>query len=507
MSTLRERFHRWVPVARKAAAAIDVEPVVDQVGVVEEVGAGVATIAGLPHARLSELLVFPGGVLGMVVALHPRSLGCVLLGPDSGLVAGAIVRGTGAVARVPVGSALLGRVVDSVGKPLDGGSAIAADGSLPIERPPPGLVDRALVKRPLETGVAVVDVMLPIGCGQRELIIGDRMTGKTSLAVDAIINQRNSDVICVYVAIGQKASTVDQVIATVRELGPIERTLFVVASADAAAGLQWLTPYSAFTMAEHFRDAGRDVLVVIDDMTKHAAVYRQLSLLLRAPPAREAYPGDIFYIHARLLERAAQLADHRGGGSLTALPIAETQGGNLTSYIPTNLVSMTDGQIVLDAELFHQGQKPAVDVGLSVSRVGAKTQIPLMKELGTSLRLDYAQYLELEMFTRFARILDARTRKAIARGHRIRAVLRQPQSEPLGFVYQCALLLAVEAGLLDDISEGDVAGIRSTLPTWLERHAGGVVARGRAKSPLRDVDRQELLTAIRSLITSHREER
>lgn len=500
MSTLRERFQDWLPAARRAAAGIDMEPVVDQIGIVDSVGAGIATVAGLPHARLNELLLFSGGLVGMAVALHPDSIGCVLLGSESSLAAGSVVRGTGTVARVPVGNALLGRVVDPLARPIDGGAEIAADDHLPIERPPPGLTDRALVTRPLETGITVVDAMLPIGRGQRELVIGDRSTGKTTLAVDAIVNQSSSDVICVYVAVGQRASIVDDVVATVRDIGPIDRTLFVVASADAAPGLQWLAPYAAFSMAEHFRDRGLDTLVVIDDMTKHAAVYRQLSLLLRAPPGREAYPGDIFYIHARLLERAAQLSQELGGGSLTALPIAETQGGSLTGYIPTNLVSITDGQIVLDAELFHQGQKPAVDVGLSVSRVGSKTQLPAMKQLGARLRLEYAQYLELELFTRFGGMLDSDARRAITRGHRIRAALRQPQHAPLGFAHQIALLSAVDAGLFDAITEAEVMGLRAQLPAWLERRAGGVLARARSGSPLRDNDRSELLATVAALI-------
>ncbi len=360
-----------------------------------------------------------------------QAIGCVLLGDTAGIAAGSIVHGTGEVARVPVGDALLGRVVDALGPPLDGGAPVAAETLAPVEQPAPAIVDRALVTRPLATGLLVVDAMIPLGRGQRELIIGDRGTGKTAIAVDAIINQRSSDVICVYAAIGQKASSVAQVIEAVRRYGAPERCIFVIGEADAAPGLQWLTPYSACTMAEHFMARGRDVLLVIDDLTKHAAAYRQISLLLRRPPGREAYPGDIFYIHSRLLERAAKLAPERGGGSLTALPIAETQAGNISAYIPTNLISITDGQIYLDPRLFYEDQKPAVDVGKSVSRVGGKTQAPVLQALSESLRLEYAQFLELEVFTRFGTMVDERTRKVIEHGRRIRAVLRQPQFAPL----------------------------------------------------------------------------
>jgi F-type H+-transporting ATPase subunit alpha len=394
----------------------------------------------------------------------------VLLGDAGGISAGSVVHGTGEVASVPVGASLLGRVVDALGMPLDGGETIAAESLAAVEQPAPAIIDRALVTRPLATGLLVVDAMIPLGRGQRELIIGDRGTGKTAIAIDAIINQRSTAVICVYAAIGQKASSVAQVIAAVRQYGAPERCLFVIGEADAAPGLQWLTPYSACTMAEYFMTRGHDVLLVIDDLSKHAAAYRQISLVLRRPPGREAYPGDIFYIHSRLLERAAKLAPERGGGSLTVLPIAETQAGNISAYIPTNLISITDGQIYLEPRLFNEDQKPAVDVGTSVSRVGGKTQAPVLKALSESLRLEYVQFLELEVFTRFETMVDERTRKLIEHGRRIRAVLRQPQFAPLSLGEQVALLLALSEGVLDEIPLDRVDAFRARLGEWLAQN-------------------------------------
>ena len=470
MATLVDELRDWLSKSRQRIAAAALEPRLDQIGRVAEVGDGVATVTGLPDTRLDELLTFEGGVRGLAIDLGDDTIGCVLLGADPRISAGSTVHGTGEVARVPVGAALLGRVVDALGNPLDGGDAIAAEAFAPVEQPAPAIVDRALVTRPLATGLLVVDAMIPLGRGQRQLIIGDRGTGKTAIAVDTIINQRSSDVICVYAAIGQKASSVAQVIEAVRSYGAPERCLFVVGEADAAPGLQWLTPYSACTMAEHFVAQGHDVLLVIDDLTKHAAAYRQISLLLRRPPGREAYPGDIFYIHSRLLERAAKLGPERGGGSLTALPIAETQAGNISAYIPTNLISITDGQIYLDPRLFYEDQKPAVDVGKSVSRVGGKTQVPVLKALSESLRLDYAQFLELEVFTRFGTMVDERTRKVIEHGRRIRAVLRQPQFAPLSLGEQVALLLATSESVLDDIPVDRVDSFRAGLREWLAQH-------------------------------------
>jgi len=505
MATLIDDLRGWLDKSRERIASAALEPRLDRIGRVTRVGDGVATVVGLPDTRLDELLIFAGGVCGLAVDLDEDAIGCVLLGDEAGIASGSTVHGTGEVARTPVGAELLGRVVDPLGMPLDGREVVAADHFAPVERPAPPIVDRALVTRPLATGLLVVDAMIPLGRGQRELIIGDRGTGKTAIAVDTIINQRLSNVICVYAGIGQKASSIAQVIDAVRRYGAPERCLFVIGEADAPPGLQWLTPYSACTMAEHFMGHGRDVLLVIDDLTKHAAAYRQISLLLRRPPGREAYPGDIFYIHSRLLERAAKLAPERGGGSLTALPIAETQAGNIGAYIPTNLISITDGQIYLDPRLFYEDQKPAVDVGRSVSRVGGKTQPPVLRALSERLRLDYAQFLELEVFTRFGTMVDERTRKLIEHGRRTRAVLRQPQFSPLPLGDEVALLLAVSQGILDDLPLDRVEAFRADLGTWLARECPEALALGDDTETLSEGLRDRLLTVLGTLASHVRD--
>ncbi len=499
MPTLADDLQLWLGQSRRRIEQLPLDPRLEQIGRVAQIGDGVATVTGLPETRLDELLVFEGGLRGLAVDLGEQAIGCVLLGDTAGVAAGSIVHGTGEVARVPVGDALLGRVVDALGSPLDGEAPFTVETLAPIEQPAPAIVDRALVTRPLATGLLVVDAMIPLGRGQRELIIGDRGTGKTAIAVDAIINQRSSDVICVYSAIGQKASSVAQVIEAVRQYGASQRCIFVIGEADAAPGLQWLTPYSACTMAEYFMARGRDVLLVIDDLTKHAAAYRQISLLLRRPPGREAYPGDIFYIHSRLLERAANLAPERGGGSLTALPIAETQAGNISAYIPTNLISITDGQIYLDPRLFYEDQKPAVDVGKSVSRVGGKTQAPVLQALSESLRLEYAQFLELEVFTRFGTMVDERTRNVIEHGRRIRAVLRQPQFAPQTLSEQVALLTAVSEGVLDDVPLDRVDAFRASLGAWLAQHCPEAVSLNDRAVALSEDLRGRLSTALKAL--------
>lgn len=496
---LVEELRDWASRSREKIRAVSLEPRLEQIGRVVQVGDGVATVKGLPSTRLDELLVFEGGIRGLAVDLGEGAIGTVLLGDTSAIQAGSVVRGTGEVARVPVGEALLGRVVDALGAPLDGGGPIALAKLAPVDQPAPSIVDRALVTRPLATGLLVVDAMIPLGRGQRELIIGDRGTGKTATAVDAIINQRASDVICVYAAVGQKGSTVAQVVEAVRRYGAFDRCLFVIGEANAAPGLQWLTPYSACTMAEYFMARGRDVLMVIDDLTKHAAVYRQVSLLLRRPPGREAYPGDIFYIHSRLLERAAKLSPELGGGSLTALPIAETQAGNISAYIPTNLISITDGQIYLDPRLFYEDQKPAVDIGKSVSRVGGKTQAPVLKALSESLRLEYAQFLELEVFTRFGTMVDERTRKVIEHGKRIRAVLRQPQFAPLTLGEEVALLLALSQGVLDNLPLERIGDFLGGLGAWLRNDCPEANALGDEARPLSDDLRARLTASLNAL--------
>jgi F-type H+/Na+-transporting ATPase subunit alpha len=502
MPSLVDELTSWAQESRQKLSHLDLAPHIEHVGRVLQVGDGVAMVAGLPQARLDELLIFEGGVRGLAVDLGEESIGCILLGPTAGISAGSIVLGTGEVARVPVGDELLGRVVDALGDSLDGKGAIQNRQVSAVEQPAPAIVDRALVTQPLATGLLVIDATIPLGRGQRELIIGDRETGKTAIAVDTIINQKSTGVICVYTAIGQKSSSVARVIESVHEYGAVERCIFVIGEADAPPGLQWLTPYSACAMAEHFMRRGRDVLLVLDDLTKHAAAYRQVSLLLRRPPGREAYPGDIFYIHSRLLERAAKLSPEGGGGSLTALAIAETQAGNISAYIPTNLISITDGQIYLDPRLFYEDQKPAVDVGKSVSRVGGKTQAPVLKALSESLRLEYAQFLELEVFTRFGTMVDERTRKVIGHGRRIRAVLGQRQFAPLSLGEQVALLCAVADGVLDSLSIERIDEFRAGLPDWLAEHCPEILALNDESQPLPDSLRTQLKTSLEALAHS-----
>lgn len=498
MNRLRDDLSGWLEAARQRAAAATLEPRVVQRGFVERVGDGVASVTGLAEARQDELLRFGAEVWGTAVVLEPDRIGCILLSAMGAVSAGTEVTGTGRVVTVPVGEGLLGRVIDPLGRPLDNRPPPEAERLDPVDRSPPSIVERDLVTEPLLTGVTLVDAMIPLGRGQRELIIGDPKTGKTALAVDTILNQKAGDVICVYAAIGQKASSVHQVIDAVRTRGAPERCVFVVGEADSPPGLQWLTPYAACTIGEYFMEQGRDVLLVIDDLTKHAAVYRQLSLLLRRPPGREAYPGDVFYLHARLLERSARLDKERGGGSLTALPIAETQAGNLTAYIPTNLVSITDGQIYLEPKLFYEGQKPAVNVGMSVSRVGGRTQPPALRALAESLRLEYAQFLELEVFTRFGAMVDDRTRRAVEHGRRIRAILVQPRYATRPLALQIALLLALSK-VLDGLSLAQVDGFKSRLAPWLAEACPDLAARIDATGKLRDGDRTDLEGHLRRL--------
>jgi F-type H+/Na+-transporting ATPase subunit alpha len=475
--TVRKRFDK----AEKRLDQFNAGPALDILGRVERVGYDVATVSGLPETRLNELLLFEcttgDSVTAMALALDADSIGCAMLGRAENVEAGNRVRGTSTVASVPVGEALLGRTVDSLGNPLDGGSKLEASPREPVDKPAPGIIERDFVNEPLYTGLAVIDAMLPLGRGQRELIIGDRETGKTAIAIDTIINQRDSGVICVYCAVGQKLSSVTEVIDAVRRYGAPERCIFVIAAADDPPGLQWLAPYAACTMAEYFSERGKDALLVIDDLTQHAVIYRQLSLLLRNPPGREAYPGDIFYIHSRLLERAAKLGQERGGGSLTALPIAATEEGNLSGYIPTNLISITDGQIVLEPRLFHEGQKPAVNVGKSVSRVGGKSQVTAMRQAAETLRLEYAQFLELEIFTRFGGMVDERTKRIIEHGRRIRAILTQPQFAPLPMPHQLALLLALNEGILDRLPLEKVPQLRGSLGRWFKEHGSAIFER------------------------------
>jgi len=490
----------WLSGARRRIKATPLGPVAEQIGRVERIADGIAEISGLPDVRLGELLRFERGHVGFAATLDRDALSCVFLDDPSGVEAGDIVHGTREVTRVPVGRKLLGRVVDPLGRPLDAGDAIAAESYEPVERPAPAIIDRDFVSEPVQTGILVIDSMFALGRGQRELIIGNRAIGKTAIAVDCIINQKQSDIICVYVAIGQKSSSVARVINAVQNHGAPERCIFVVASASAPPGLQWIAPFSGFTMAEYFRDRGQHALVVIDDMTKHAATHREIALLTRQPPGREAYPGDVFYVHARLLERSAKLSPARGGGTLTALPIAELDAGNLSAYIPTNLISITDGQIVLDARLFYEGHKPPVDVGTSVSRVGGKTQAPALRQAAETLRLDYAQFLELEMFTRFGGVTDTQVKEKIARGQRIRAVLTQPQYTPLRLADEVALALGLQDGLFDRLPLTLFNELRTQLSPWLDASARSVVNEIERGGGLDDAKRAELKAALAALV-------
>jgi F-type H+-transporting ATPase subunit alpha len=481
----------WLRRAKKRIETTTLSPSAEQIGRVERVADGIALVSGLPGLRLDELVRFERGQVGFALTLDRDAVGCVLLDEAEGIEAGDRVRGTGEVVRVPVGAALLGRIVDPLGRPLDGGE-VSTEAFEPVERPAPTIIDRDFVSEPVQTGLLVLDSMFALGRGQRELIIGDRAIGKTAIAIDCIINQKRSDIICVYVAVGQKSSTVKRVINAIQIQGAPERCIFVIASASAAPGLQWIAPFSGITMAEYFRDRGQHALVVIDDLTKHAVTHREIALLTRQPPGREAYPGDVFYVHARLLERAAKLGEAAGGGSLTALPIAEIDAGNLSAYIPTNLISITDGQIVLDSRLFHEGHKPAVDVGTSVSRVGGKTQAPALREAAETLRLDYAQFLELEIFTRFGGLTDAQMKDKIARGRRIRAVLAQPQYAPLRLADEVALIVALQAGLLDRVPIEKIGEFRCKLPAWLDRTMSALVDQIEGSGHLDDAGRFQL---------------
>ncbi|MDI7275925.1 MAG: F0F1 ATP synthase subunit alpha [Anaerolineae bacterium] len=422
-----------------------------EVGTVLEVGDGIARIDGLPGVMASEIVAFEGGALGVALNLEANCVGAIIMGDYTGIREGSLAQGTGQIVSVPVGEALIGRVVNALGQPLDEKGPLKAERSRPVERIAPGVVLREPVKKPVQTGLKAIDTMIPIGRGQRELIIGDRQTGKTALAVDTIINQRQGDMVCIYVAIGQKLSSIAQVVATLERYGAMDHTIIVAASASDPAALQYLAPYAGCAMGEEVMESGGDALIVYDDLSKHAWAYRQISLLLRRPPGREAYPGDIFYLHSRLLERAAKLNPEHGGGSLTALPIIETQLGDLTAYVPTNVISITDGQIYLESDLFHAGVRPAVNVGLSVSRVGGAAQTAIMKQVAGRLRLDLAQYRDLAAFAQFGSELDRATRFQLERGQRATEVLKQPQYQPMPLEQQVTIVYAVTRGLLDDV--------------------------------------------------------
>ncbi len=483
-------------IIKRQLAGYEAEIDLQEVGRVIEVGDGIARVYGLEKAMAGELLQFPNDVVGMVLNLEQEQVGAVLLGDDRVIKEGDTVKRTGRIAQVPVGEALIGRVVDALGLPVDGKGPIATKEFRPIERYAPGVVDRTSVKEPLQTGLKAIDSMIPIGRGQRELIIGDRGTGKTAIGVDTIINQRGQDVFCFYVAIGQKRSTVAQVVKVLEDAGAMAFTTVVVASASEPAPLQYIAPYAGVTMGEYFRDSKRHALCVYDDLSKHATAYRQLSLLLRRPPGREAYPGDVFYLHSRLLERAAKLNDQLGRGSLTALPIIETQLGDVSAYIPTNVISITDGQIYLEADLFYGGIRPAVNVGLSVSRVGGSAQIKAMRQVAGKLRLDLAQYRELAAFAQFGSDLDRATQMQLARGQRMVELLKQGQYSPLPVEKQVVIIFAGTQGLLDDVPVDAVQPFEEFFYGWLERRQPQILPEIRDKKEISDAVRTQLTAAV-----------
>lgn len=469
---------------------------VTDVGTVIHVGDGIARVYGLEDCMASELLEFPGGVLGMALNLEEDNIGCVILGPYTHIREGDTVKRTGRIISVPVGDALIGRVVNPLGQPIDGKGPINTDKYRPIEKIAPGVITRRSVHQPMQTGLKAVDSMIPIGRGQRELIIGDRQTGKTALAVDTIINQKGQNMICIYVAVGQKASTVANVIGTLEAHGAMEYTIVVAAGASEPAPLLYIAPYSGCAIGEEFMEQGKDVLVVYDDLSKQAVAYRELSLLLRRPPGREAFPGDVFYLHSRLLERAAKLNDDHGGGSLTALPIIETQAGDVSAYIPTNVISITDGQIFLDTDLFNSGFRPAVDVGLSVSRVGGAAQIKAMKQVAGTLRLDLAQYRELAAFAQFGSDLDKATQARLNRGARSMEILKQNQYQPMPVEEQVVAIFTAVRGLLDDLEVDRVRPFEQGLLQYLRSNKPEILQSIREKKEITPETEKQLLETI-----------
>jgi len=471
-----------------------------EIGIITSVATGIAKVSGLPGVGFDELLKFPGDMYGIAFNIDEEEIGVVLLGDFVNLQAGDEVERTGRVMDVAVGDELLGRVIDPLGRPLDGNGPVSTEERLPIERPAVAIMDRAPVTVPLQTGLKVVDALIPIGRGQRELIVGDRQTGKTTIALDTILNQKGKDVLCVYCAIGQRASAVAKAVATLRKKGAMDYTVVVVTEGNDPPGLSFIAPYAATSIAEHFMETGRDVLIVYDDLTQHARAYRELSLLLRRPPGREAFPGDIFYIHSRLLERSTHLCEERGGGSLTALPIIETEAQNISAYIPTNLISITDGQIYLSPSLFELGVLPAVDVGKSVSRVGGKAQRSTYRAVAGDLKLAYAQFEELETFARFGARMDADTRKTIDHGRRIRACLKQPEFSPVAVPAQIAVLLALTADLFDPVPLDEMIKAEEAVQLAAEKIPTEVCARFETAEKLSDEDREAILEIARQAL-------
>lgn len=490
LSLMKEAIDAWEPSDEFS-----------QRGTVLTVGDGIATVSGLDSVRYGEILVFDGGVRGMVEELKRNYVCCILFGDDEPITEGSSVRRTGKVAGVPVGDGFLGRVVSALGVPIDGKGKIKQSGYMPIEAAAPAIIERQSVNTPLQTGLLCVDSMFPIGRGQRELIIGDRQTGKTAIAIDTILNQKNNDVICIYVAIGQKASSVAQICATLKENGADKYTVVVNASASEPAALQYIAPYAGCALGEYFMYNGRDVLIVYDDLSKHAIAYRALSLLLERSPGREAYPGDVFYLHSRLLERAARLSDKLGGGSMTALPIVETQAGDVSAYIPTNIISITDGQIFLESGLFFEGQRPAVNIGISVSRVGGAAQTPALKKAGGGLRLTLAQYKEIEVFNQFSSDLDEATKRRLNHGKNLMYMLRQDQYNPLKQYEQVILLVAAMANVFDEVPANKVTELKEKILAHVKEKLGEVCENLEKSGKLSDEDRKLIVDAAREAAT------
>ncbi len=483
-------------IIRKQIKEYGKEVEVAETGTIISIGDGIARIHGLDKAMAGELLEFPGGVAGMVLNLEEDNVGAAILGEFSEIKEGDTVKRTGRIVEVPVGEALIGRVVDAIGQPIDGKGPIKTDKFSKVEVKAPGIVQRKSVHQPMQTGLKAIDSMVPIGRGQRELIIGDRQTGKTAVAIDTIINQKGGDVVCIYVAIGQKRSTVAQVVSKLTEHGAMDYTIIVAATASEPAPLQFIAPYTGVTMGEFFRDSGKHALIIYDDLSKQAVAYRQLSLLLRRPPGREAYPGDVFYLHSRLLERACKVSDACGAGSLTALPIIETQAGDVSAYIPTNVISITDGQIYLESDLFYSGVRPAINVGLSVSRVGGSAQVKAMKQVAGTLRLSLAQYREMAAFAQFGSDLDKATQMQLARGERLVEILKQPQYRPIPNEKQVLIIFAANNGFLDDYPVASLRRYETELYTFFDSRKGDILTELRDKKAIDDDLKGKIVAAL-----------
>ena len=500
LEQLKPQSEKIIPLMKEAVENFTPEVLAQETGEVLTVGDEIATVRGLPHAAYGEILLFSNGVKGMVQDLKRDEIGCILFGDGDEISEGSIVRRTGKTAGIPVGDAFLGRVINALGEPIDGGGEIPAEGYRPIENPAPGIIDRQPVNTPMETGLLAIDSMFPIGRGQRELIIGDRQTGKTAVALDTILNQKGKNVVCIYVAIGQKSSSVAQMVENLKARGAMDYTIVLHAPASSSASMQYIAPYAGCAMGEYFMYQGKDVLVIYDDLSKHAVAYRAISLLIRRPPGREAYPGDVFYLHSRLLERAAQLSPELGGGSLTALPIIETQAGDVSAYIPTNVISITDGQIFLETELFNSGIMPAVNPGISVSRVGGDAQIKAMKKVAGSLKLLYSQYRELQSFAQFGSDLDADTKSRLALGERIVAVLKQKNGSPKEVAQQVCIIYAVTHGYLTSIPVAQIPEFEKRLEEHMNNHHADVLEAIRSTGKLETETENALKAALDELV-------